>query len=274
MSETTTISEALKSMAMSQGHPSKRRPESACSVRKPGPVSGDDVITSTRDGLIVARSAWDACGCAEGFVIEQIDGYDFAVRCSCNDAKAAAESLTAAGIKAKFEPFLGVRSGPSFQREAWETIGRLIAAPRGRSMVLTCLQGGGKSTMSAVVAYHLTMRGLSVRWRRWADLRSVVYESFGGNAADRFNLSRELADVDYLVIDEVKRSSPAFIEWVNDLVDARYCTNRHTMITSNLSEAELADALGARTWSRLIEKSTSMGLVCMADAYDMRQVAA
>lgn len=125
------------------------------------------------------------------------------------------------------------------------------------NLLLVGSVGTGKTCLASAISNELEARGFSV----------VFLTAFGFNDACRryhtsFEPSRSetldaLLDADLLVIDDLGTESilrNVTLEYLYTVVSERMNARRHTLITTNLSPAALADRYGERIASRLFDE--------------------
>lgn len=123
------------------------------------------------------------------------------------------------------------------------------ARPAGRNLLLLGAVGVGKShaAVAAVRPAHFD-RGADVRFLPVVELLDLLRP--GGPEGALY----DLADTDVLVVDDLgtERSTDWTDERLYAVINRRWLEERPTAATSNLEPKALRDALGARTYSRLV----------------------
>ncbi|HEY1834854.1 MAG TPA: AFG1/ZapE family ATPase [Solirubrobacteraceae bacterium] len=124
----------------------------------------------------------------------------------------------------------------------------------GHGLWLTGDIGTGKTTLAMIVSKAAIEAGRSVAIYSLPRLLNVLREAMGSGEGLVPFLDR-LAAVDLLHIDDlgVEKQTEWVLEQLYSIVNARYEAQRAIVATSNLMPDELADQLGARTVSRLIQ---------------------
>jgi DNA replication protein DnaC len=114
--------------------------------------------------------------------------------------------------------------------------------------------GTGKTTLAMLVSKAALEAGRSVAIYSLPRLLNILRESMDSTAG-KLDLLDRLTAVDLLHIDDLGAENQT--EWVLEqlysIVNARYEAERAIVATTNLMPDELADRLGARTVSRLVE---------------------
>ena len=116
--------------------------------------------------------------------------------------------------------------------------------------------GTGKTTLAMLISSEALRRGHTVAIYSLPRLLGMLRESFNdGSEASLSELLDRLTAVELLHIDDVgaEKTSPWVLEQLYSIVNARYEDGRAIMLTTNLDHAELAEQIGERTVSRLIE---------------------
>ena len=116
--------------------------------------------------------------------------------------------------------------------------------------------GTGKTTLAMLISKHALDAGRSVAIYSLPRLLSELRKTFDeGSDTTYLQLLDSLAKVDLLHVDDVgaERSNPWVLEQLYSIVNARYEEQRSVVITTNLEHDELAEQIGQRTVSRLIE---------------------
>lgn len=129
--------------------------------------------------------------------------------------------------------------------------------PAGRNVVLIGPVGTGKTHAALAAARARLERGDDVLFLPVTEAIAALRP--GGDAG----VARRLTHADVLVLDDVgaERSTDWSDAAIFDVVNRRTMDQRSTVITSNLSPSDLADALGARLYSRLVgERAVTLRL--------------
>ena len=124
----------------------------------------------------------------------------------------------------------------------------------GRGLWIMGDVGTGKTTLAMLVSKAALDAGRSVAIYSLPRLLNLLRESIesrGGHA----RLPRPAAAVDLLHIDDLgaENQTDWVLEQLYSIVNARYEAERAIVATTNLMPDELAEQLGARTVSRLVE---------------------
>jgi DNA replication protein DnaC len=127
---------------------------------------------------------------------------------------------------------------------------------RGQGVWLHGDVGTGKTTLAMLISKHALEAGRSVAIyslpRLLAELRKTFDES---SDTTYLQLLDSLTMVDLLHVDDVgaERSNEWVLEQLYSIVNARYEEQKSVVITTNLEHDQLAEQIGQRTVSRLIE---------------------
>lgn len=127
------------------------------------------------------------------------------------------------------------------------------------SLMLWGNPGSGKSHLAAAVANELMKRGKTVIFQSVPELLSRIRATYNDDAKEtEAEVITALTQCDLLILDDL--GSEKISEWVLDtlfrIVDGRYRSKKHTMVTTNLDPAELPQAMSVRIADRLIEMAT------------------
>jgi DNA replication protein DnaC len=145
-------------------------------------------------------------------------------------------------------PDLVVRPVKRFVRE----LDRML--DQGRGLYFAGPVGTGKTTLAMLVSGTAIRADRSVAIYSTPRLLNVIRDTIGNDGSTQELLDR-LATVDLLHLDDVGAESTSdwVLEQLYSIVNARYEDERSTMITTNLMPDDLAEQIGARTVSRLVE---------------------
>ena len=116
--------------------------------------------------------------------------------------------------------------------------------------------GTGKTTLAMLISRHALEAGRSVAIYSLPRLLSELRKTFDESSDTTYlQLLDSLTMVDLLHVDDVgaERSNPWVLEQLYSIVNARYEERKAVVITTNLEHDELAEQIGQRTVSRLIE---------------------
>ncbi len=113
--------------------------------------------------------------------------------------------------------------------------------------------GTGKSFLAACICNAVIERGFSARFTSISEIESELWA-----AADKGTVYNSLKKYDLLVIDDLfaERETEYMMEIVYNVVNARYNCRKPTIITANISVADLVDSPNAnkkRIFSRIAE---------------------
>jgi DNA replication protein DnaC len=114
--------------------------------------------------------------------------------------------------------------------------------------------GTGKTTLAMLVSKAALDAGRTTAIYSLPRLLNVVRESIGSNEG-KLELLDQLATVDLLHLDDVgaESSTDWVLEQLYSIVNTRYEEERSLVVTTNLDPEQLAEQIGARTVSRIIE---------------------
>jgi DNA replication protein DnaC len=198
-----------------------------------------------------------------GFVVEEAT--NTATDCGCRAARiAGARTRSLAGrIPRRFR-------GVSFDRppvsdlartapDQIRSVRRYVRAieenlDSGRGLWIQGDVGTGKTTLAMLVSKAALDAGRSVAIYSLPRLLNLLRESMDSEKG-MLDFMDRLTAVDLLHLDDLgaENSSDWVLEQLYSIVNARYEAERAIVATTNLMPDELADRLGARTVSRLVE---------------------
>ena len=114
--------------------------------------------------------------------------------------------------------------------------------------------GTGTTTLAMLVSKAALDAGRTTAIYSLPRLLNVVRESIGSNEG-KLELLDQLATVDLLHLDDVgaESSTDWVLEQLYSIVNTRYEEERSLVVTTNLDPEQLAEQIGARTVSRIIE---------------------
>jgi DNA replication protein DnaC len=137
---------------------------------------------------------------------------------------------------------------------------------RGQGVWLHGDVGTGKTTLAMLISRHALEAGRSVAIYSLPRLLSELRKTFDESSdVSYLQLLDSLTMVDLLHVDDVgaERSNPWVLEQLYSIVNARYEEEKAVVITTNLEHDELAEQIGQRTVSRLIEMCGDLKLPLM-----------
>lgn len=126
----------------------------------------------------------------------------------------------------------------------------------GRGLWLMGDIGTGKTTLAMLVSRTALEQGHTVAIYSVPRLLSVMRKTFDADADMGFlELMDSLASIDLLHLDDLgaERTNDWVLEQLYSLVNARYEEKRAVLVTTNYRPDELAEQIGPRTVSRLVE---------------------
>ena len=230
----------------------------------PAPIAGADpqAISARRIGARAGACPVGVCD-GSGFVIDEAS--NTASDCECRAARiASARTKSLAGrIPRRYQ-------GVSFDRPPVTDIARIAPEPiqlvrryvrgieknldGGRGLWIQGDVGTGKTTLAMLVSKAALDAGRSVAIYSLPRLLNLLRESMDSEGGMLDFLDR-LSAVDLLHIDDLgaENRTDWVLEQLYSIVNARYEAERAIVATTNLMPDELAERLGARTVSRLVE---------------------
>lgn len=133
--------------------------------------------------------------------------------------------------------------------DARDTLGEWAARPGARNLVLAGPVGAGKTHAAVAAAREVfTLHRFDVTFLPVVELLDQLRP---GGPADAL---AELCEVDLLVVDDLGSERPT--DWTAErmfaVVNRRWLDERPTVVTTNLTGRELEQAVGARTYSRVV----------------------
>lgn len=138
----------------------------------------------------------------------------------------------------------------------------------GNGLMIMGPNGVGKTHMAAAICNALVDRGIPCLYDTYVGHLAKLQAEFNGDG-DRVWLDM-MKSVKVLILDDVGKEKAT--DWTRsvmfDVINYRYEADKPTIITTNYSEAQLRDYLGAATYSRICE--TCPCLVMTGQDYRMR----
>lgn len=126
----------------------------------------------------------------------------------------------------------------------------------GRGLWFHGPQGTGKTTLAMLVSKHALASGRSVAIYSVPRILAELRDTFDAGAEwGATELIDRLTEVELLHLDDLgaERTSAWVLEQLYSVINARYEAERSVIVTTNLSEEQLIEQVGARTVSRLNE---------------------
>lgn len=224
-------------------------------TREPVALRPDSEATLARGFLIAREPQCEAC--VDGYVPRVDGGLDL---CACRFQLIAAQKLRAARIPADMIPAFD---------EPDQTVGRKAAIERLKSVIDGARLGDGrpdgitmhgdsrigKSLLAAYVAVEFVKVGRSVRWATIDMVDEAVKDESYGQSMPIGSVLSAFIEAELLVVDEVKQRSEHAQRMIGRVIRARFETRRPTILTSNGTPSEIAQAFEPHIWLRLAELS-------------------
>jgi DNA replication protein DnaC len=137
---------------------------------------------------------------------------------------------------------------------ASEEDGDRIFASECNGLLLLGPSGAGKTHLAVGVLREVMARGYRGAWWNVNELFRSMRESFSRGEGDS-HILEEAIRCDLLVLDDLcsEKGSEYVLDRLYAIINGRYEALRPLIVTSNLSQNELAETLGARLVSRLGE---------------------
>jgi DNA replication protein DnaC len=148
----------------------------------------------------------------------------------------------------------------------------------GRGLWLMGDVGTGKTTLAMIVSKAAVEAGRTVAIYSLPRLLARIRRTYDADAREDSYLQffERLTSVDLLHIDDLgaEKRSDWVLEQLYAIVDERYETQRAMVVTTNIvAEDELAEQIGQRTVSRLVEICGSQGTLLLGGADQRYRVA-
>jgi len=227
------------------------------------------------------------CG-GNGWVVEQRDGREVAVRCGCRREREREALLRASGIPARYADCtidgfeLWDPSDPTLsqaRRRAREFVDAWGAAPPERGLLFMGAAGCGKTHLAVAALRELILtKGVRGLYVNFLELVQQLQMTFDGGGRNREEILSPAIDAEALVLDEL--GAGKLSPWVMDLlyyvINSRYMSRRVTLCTTTYSdfaggpsvsptsrtEESLADRISAPLRSRLYEMCELVDIRC------------
>ncbi len=205
---------------------------------------------------------YDACD-GSGFVVDEEARTATACRCRPQRISARRARSLSRTIPRKFRDYSSFDRldttfyAPSVLREVQRFVRDLDEElARGNGLWFFGGVGTGKTTLAMLVSQFALERGHSVAIYSLPRLLAEIRTTFEDDSEHSYTeLMDRLTEVELLHIDDVgaEKTSPWVLEQLYAIVNARYEEERSIVLTTNLTEEELADQITPRTVSRLQE---------------------
>lgn len=131
------------------------------------------------------------------------------------------------------------------------------------NLLLVGSVGTGKTCLASAIANELEARGFSVAFLTAFGFNDACRKYHTSFESSRSETLDALLDADLLVIDDLGTESilrNVTLEYLYTVVSERMNARRHTLITTNLSPAALADRYGERIASRLFNERVCLSV--------------
>ncbi len=203
------------------------------------------------------------------------------LRCPVCSAPDAATRLERAGLppasRAQTLDSFELRDGKEAARDAVSDWCQRLSGGEPCSLLLAGENGRGKTHLAAAAVNALVGRGQAVRFVVAADLLQELRAAIGSDDSTVEQLLARFASVPVLVLDDLARVqvTPWVEETIATLIDRRQRAQLPTLITLDVSHAQIADLFGPAVASRLrMFEAVVVGGQDMRGAPDGRRVAA
>ena len=211
-----------------------------------------------REKLYHAEKGCKRCG-GDGYTVAE----DGARPCpDCMLQGRVRRILRVVGIPRLFEEstVAGYKAATALQKGARTAIVDWVRSyqPGGPGLYLHGPVGTGKTHLACALLKGLAQRGVWCLYRSLPDLLHELRRSV--REENESDLLDALADVPVLLLDDLgsERLTEYAAERLHQIVDDRYADRRTTLVTSNLSPAQLGRHVGQRMASRLMEMTTPL----------------
>lgn len=174
------------------------------------------------------------------------------LRCPVCSAPDAATRLERAGLppasRAQTLDSFELRDGKEAARDAVSDWCQRLSGGEPCSLLLAGENGRGKTHLAAAAVNALVGRGQAVRFVVAADLLQELRAAIGSDDSTVEQLLARFASVPVLVLDDLARVqvTPWVEETIATLIDRRQRAQLPTLITLDVSHAQIADLFGSR----------------------------
>ncbi len=154
-----------------------------------------------------------------------------------------------------FESFI-LRPGTEKALKAAREFAAGFPPADGLGLLFIGVQGNGKSHLAAAIVHEVTAKGYTAVFASVPELLSRFRATYDDEAQEtEAQLMFGLRHAALMVLDDigVGKLTEWKLEKLYEIVDGRYRDRRPTVITTNLSPAELEEQVGARAYDRLLE---------------------
>jgi len=128
------------------------------------------------------------------------------------------------------------------------------------NFLFTGTTGCGKTYLASMVAGEISKKGYNTVFLTATELNQLFHQMHCSPYSDRIDYMNMLIRCDFLVIDDLgteNRYNNVTVEYFLALISERLAKNKHTIVTTNLTQNEIMDRYNERFFSRITEKKTS-----------------
>lgn len=143
----------------------------------------------------------------------------------------------------------------------------------GGGMLMNGMPGCGKSHLAGAAAWRAVERGMTARFMNVCETMARIRWSFDHpEDEDESEIVQGALEADVLVLDDVgaEKATEFVVERLFLIVNGRLAQRRATLVTTNLDARGLADRLGLRLSSRLLEVAPAANRISFAGVPDYR----
>jgi DNA replication protein DnaC len=132
---------------------------------------------------------------------------------------------------------------------------KVIAKEEHKGMYIYGTVGSGKTLLASCIANRLLKEDKELLFISVPDFLDELKDTFNNRGNNELTLMNQVRSIPVLILDDL--GAHAYTDWsagrIYNIINYRACNNLSTIITSNLSVDELAEAIDVRTSSRILQ---------------------
>ena len=132
---------------------------------------------------------------------------------------------------------------------------KVLSGEEHKGMYIYGTVGSGKTLLASCIANKLLTENVELLFLSVPDFLDELKDTFNQRGGNELELMNQVRSVPVLILDDL--GAHAYTDWsagrIYNIINYRACNNLSTIITSNLSVDELAEAIDVRTSSRILQ---------------------